>query len=249
MAELAFALLSFGVALAGGAAGLVLGNLRLPAAIALASGPAAGAGANLFISAASATAGTVSHVRGRRVDWRVAGLMAPPTAIAAFGAGLVAGYLPEDLLLIVIAAVLIVSGLDVLRQARADAPSDRPERGGPLAVIAVAAIVGALGGLVGLMLGSLRMPAMIRTLRMPAARAVGTNMLLGAVLGIAGLVGYVFGGGIDWRLAAIGTLASVPGALLGAGLTGRLSQPATLRLVAAAVVVSAVAILVQVVVG
>ena len=40
----------FLVAVAGGLAGLVLGNIRLPVALLLASTPAAGAGANIAIS-------------------------------------------------------------------------------------------------------------------------------------------------------------------------------------------------------
>jgi hypothetical protein len=49
----------------GGLAGLVLGNLRLPLVVLLASSPAAGAGANVGISgvAAITAAGKHAHVR------------------------------------------------------------------------------------------------------------------------------------------------------------------------------------------
>ena len=46
----------FAVAMAGGLVGLVLGNIRLPVVVLVASSPAAGAGANLGISAVAATA-------------------------------------------------------------------------------------------------------------------------------------------------------------------------------------------------
>jgi hypothetical protein len=49
---IALAAWSFAVSAAGGLVGLVLGNLRLPLVVLLASSPAAGAGANVAISGA-----------------------------------------------------------------------------------------------------------------------------------------------------------------------------------------------------
>jgi hypothetical protein len=77
----AFALWCFVVALAGGLAGLVLGNIRLPAALALASSPAAGAGANIGISAVSAAAAAIAHIRAGRVNWRLSS--AQPSSTSA----------------------------------------------------------------------------------------------------------------------------------------------------------------------
>ena len=51
------------MALAGGLAGLVLGNIRLPAVLAAASTPAAGAGANIGISGIAAAAASIAHIR------------------------------------------------------------------------------------------------------------------------------------------------------------------------------------------
>ena len=63
-----FAAWCFAVALAGGLVGLVLGNIRLPALLLVASSPAAGAGANIGISAVAATTAGAAHVRAGRVD-------------------------------------------------------------------------------------------------------------------------------------------------------------------------------------
>ena len=49
---------------------------------------------------------------------------------------------------------------------------------------------GLLGGIVGLILGSLRMPALVRLVGEQPARAVGTNVTVGFLVGIAGLVGH-----------------------------------------------------------
>lgn len=229
-----FAIWCFIVALAGGLAGLVLGNIRLPAALALASSPAAGAGANIGISAVAAAAASISHIRAGRVNWRLFAWLLPPSIIGAVAGGLISGELSRDALLTVIGVVLLYFGIDLLRPKRT---VERGGGGGRLATIAIGLGVGLLGGLVGLILGSLRMPAMIRWLGEPPARAVGTNLAVGFWVGIAGVIGHT-PGGVDWGLLGIGGAASVPGALLGARLTGRLSERRLLQAVGCILVVA-----------
>ena len=56
---------AFAVGLLGGVVGLVLGNLRLPLVVLLASSPAAGAGANVAISGAATVASARNPRAGR----------------------------------------------------------------------------------------------------------------------------------------------------------------------------------------
>ena len=63
-----------------------------------------------------------------------------------------------------------------------------------------ALLIGLLGGLIGLILGSLRMPALIRWLGQEPARAIGTNLVVGIAVGAAGLLGHL-PGGVDWTLS------------------------------------------------
>jgi len=63
----AIAVWCFVVALAGGMAGLVLGNIRLPVLLFAASNPAAASGANIAVSGLAAAAASVGHVRAKRV--------------------------------------------------------------------------------------------------------------------------------------------------------------------------------------
>jgi uncharacterized membrane protein YfcA len=231
----AFGLWCFIVALAGGLAGLVLGNIRLPFALALASSPAAGAGANIGISAVSAASASISHIRARRVDWRLFGWLVVPSIVGAVIGGIVSGELSRDALLIVIGAALLYFGIDLLRPKRAAAGP--PRGGGRATTIGIGLGIGLLGGLVGLILGSLRMPAMIRWLGEPPARAIGTNLAVGFWVGIAGVAGHA-PGGVDWGLLAIGAAASIPGALLGARLTGKLSEQRLLQAVGCILVVA-----------
>ena len=233
----------FVTALAGGLVGLVLGNSRLPALLLVASSPAAGAGANIGISAVAATTAGAAHVRAGRVDWRLVRWMLPPSVAGAVGGGLVAGALPSRVLLGVIGAALLLFGIDLLRPRRGSASRARTEPDVRAAVVAGLAI-GFLGGLVGLILGSLRLPALLRFVGEAPARAIGTNLVVGVAVGIAGVVGHV-PGGVDWTLLAIGAPASVPGAIVGARLTGRLDERQLLRAVGAILVVAGLAALAQ----
>jgi uncharacterized protein len=217
----------FLTALAGGLVGLVLGNIRLPALLLVSSSPAAGAGANIGVSGVAAATAAVTQVRAGRIHWRVFWWMAPPSVAGAILGGLVSGELPGKALLVVIGVLLIAFGIDLLR------PRGPIRRGDELnipAAVASGAVIGFLGGVVGLILGSLRMPALLRFVGEEPVRAVGTNLLVGVFVGAAGVVGHV-PSGIDWTAFAIGVAASAPGALLGARLTGRLDERQLLRAV------------------
>ena len=60
-----------------------------------------------------------------------------------------------------------------------------------LVAIVSGAVIGLLGGFVGLILGSLRMPALLRLVGETPARAVGTNLAVGVCVGVAGLLGHL----------------------------------------------------------
>jgi uncharacterized membrane protein YfcA len=226
----------FTTALAGGLAGLVLGNIRLPALLLVASSPAAGAGANIGVSAVAAATAAVAHVRAGRVDWRLVAWMLPPSVVGAVAGGLVSGTLPSHVLLAVIGGALLVFGLDLMRPRRGSAARARSEPDLQAAVVA-GALIGFLGGLVGLILGTLRLPALLRFVGEEPAHAIGTNLVVGFAVGVAGVAGHV-PGGVDWTLLAVGAAASIPGALLGARLTGRLDQGQLLRAVGTILIVA-----------
>jgi uncharacterized membrane protein YfcA len=231
----------FVTALAGGLVGLVLGNIRLPALLLVSSSPAAGAGANIGVSGVAASTAAVTQLRAGRIHWRVFWWMAPPSVAGAILGGLVSGALPGTILLIVIGIVLLGFGIDLLRRRE---PTKRRERLNIPAAVVSGALIGFLGGVVGLILGSLRMPALLRFVGERPVRAVGTNLLVGVFVGAAGIVGHL-PSGIDWIAFAIGAGASVPGALLGARLTGRLDERQLLRAVGIVLLFAGTVTLVQ----
>jgi len=246
VAYIAFALWCFTVALAGGLVGLVLGNLRLPLVVLLVGSPEIAAGTNLAISAVAAATAAVAHLRAGRVNWRLFAWMAPASIAGAVAGALLSGALPSRALLLAIAAVLLYSGLDLLRQRHPPLSAASPPRPPKLGAAAVTGgAIGLLGGFVGLILGSLRMPALLRVVGEVPARAVGTNLAVGFCVGVAGALAHLPSAAPDWGLLTIGAAASLPGSLLGARLTGRLSESQLIRAIGVILVVVGVVIAVQ----
>jgi uncharacterized protein len=233
----------FVTALAGGLVGLVLGNIRLPVLVLVASSPAAGAGANIGVSAVAALAAAVAHIRAGRIDWRLFAWMAPPSMAGAVIGGLLSGLVPGPALLIVIGVTLFFFGVDLLRSK----PGGRRTGSGRVsarAAVLTGALIGLLGGFVGLILGALRLPALLRFVGADTYRAIGTNAAVGFCLGVAGVFGHL-PGGVDWALLGVGAATSVPGAILGARLTGHLDERQLLRAVGFVLLVAGTAMILQ----
>ena len=220
MTELLVGLWCFLVALVGTSLGLILGTLRLPLLVLLASTPAAGAAANVGVSAVTAATASIAHLRAGRVNWRLVAWMTPPSVVGALIGGYVAGALPSEVLLAVIGTALILLGIRMWRGAGESLPATRSRR---RATVIAGFVIGLLGGLIGLILSTLRMPALLGPIGETAHRAVGTNVVVGFWLGVAAVIGHL-PSGVDWSLMAFGSAASIPGALVGSRLTGRLSE-------------------------
>lgn len=222
----------------------MLGSLRLPALVVVAASPAAAAGANIAVSAVSALTAGATHARARRVDWTIVLWMTPPSVAAAFAGGYFAHRLPERLLLGTIAIVLAWNGLQLLLALEAPRRSARPR----LAAFLSGGFIGLLGGAVGLILGTLRMPALLGAVGLDAHRAVGTNLVVGFFLGLSGFAGHALRSEVDWALLGVCVAATIPAAWGGARLAGRLSEQALKRAIGAVLVAVAAAIAAEVIV-
>jgi len=220
----------------------VLGTLRLPLMILLASSPASAAGTNIGVSAASAAAGSVRHAREGRVSWPVVWWMLPPSVVGAFLGGYFGSDLPEAALLGVAAGILVFNGFDLLL---------RPFQAEPRTRLRVAPAVlgglgvGALGGAIGVILGTMRMPVLLRGVGMTAAKAVGTNLVIGFAVGAVGLAAHAARLEVEWELLAVCAPAAVVGGWLGAHVTGRLSELFLRRAIGIALIVIAAALAVE----
>lgn len=225
---------SFVAGYIGSVLGLVLGTLRLPLILIAAGSPTAGAGTNIAISAAAAGAGGLRHARAGRVNWRVVAWMAPPSMVGAVVGSLLSDSVPRAALDGLIAAVLVWSGLDVALRPIVARPRERLRLGRS---VGYGLVIGAIGGAIGVILGTLRMPALLRSVGMDIRAAAGTNLVVGFLLGVAAFVTHIATLDIDWPLLGAGMAGAIPGAWLGAHVTGRASER-TLRLALGVVLVT-----------
>ena len=223
----------------------MLGTLRLPAILLLSGDAAAGAGTNVAISAASAASGGYRHARAGRVDWKTVAWMTPPSVAGAVAGALLTDAVPVRLLLAAIAAILAWNGVDLLVRPVRGRPAEDP-RLAPAVVFGF--LIGLLGGAVGVILGTLRMPALLRGVGLTAHEAVGTNLLVGFALGSFAFATHALLGEIEWDLLAAGIAGALPGAWLGARVTGRLSEDFLRRAIGLALIAIAVAFAVEAVV-
>jgi uncharacterized protein len=230
----------------GAALGLVLGTLRLPLIVVAAGDPTAGAGTNIAVSAAAAGSGGLRHIREGRVDWRVVWVMTPPSVVGAVAGALLSDNVPVRALYALIAAVLTWSAIDLAFRPVAPRPREKPSLA-PAAAYGLG--IGLLGGAIGVILGTLRMPALLRSVGLDVRRAAGTNLVVGFFLGLAGFAAHAFGLEADWWLLAAALAGAVPGAWFGARFTGIASER-TLRLALAGTMLAiGVAFAVQAILG
>jgi uncharacterized membrane protein YfcA len=208
----------------------------------VAGDPSAAAGTNIAISAAAAATGGYRHAREGRVSWRVVAWMAPASVVGAVVGALTGHLVPERALFAAIAAVLFWSGIDLLVAPFRANPSPEPNLW-PAAVSGL--VIGLVGGALGVILGTLRMPALLRAVGLDARRAVGTNLIVGFLLGVAGFVAHAFRLEVEWDLLAAGLAGALPGAWLGARVTGLLSERQLRQAIGVALLVIAAAFAVE----
>jgi hypothetical protein len=172
--------------------------------------------------------------------------MTPPSIIGAIVGALLTDELPTRLLLAVIAAILAWNGLDLLFR-----PIKGRETAEPRLTLAVlfGFAIGVLGGAVGVILGTLRMPALLRGVGLSAKRAVGTNLVIGFALGAVALVTHALLGNVDWDVLGVGIAGALPGGWFGARLTGRFSEEALRRAIGVALLTIALAFVVEIALG
>jgi uncharacterized protein len=203
----------------------------------LAAGDAASAaGTNIAISAAAAGSGGLRHAREGRVNRQVVAWMAPPSIAGALIGGYYGHHVPTRALFAGIAAVLAWNGLDLLISPFRARPAGEP-KATPAVVFGF--VIGLVGGALGVILGTLRMPALLRAVGLDARSAVGTNLVVGFLLGVAGFAAHALQLEVEWDLLAAGLAGAIPGAWLGARVTGRISEAQLRRAIGAALLLIA----------
>jgi uncharacterized membrane protein YfcA len=242
-------LLSFVLSFLGAAVGLVLGHLRLPLLIAYIGSPVGGASTNLAVSGLGALAGTYRHAREGRVWLSVLAFIGIPSAAGAILGVLLFVKVNRFWAHIGLGAVLLVMGINMLRARLPSSTEGDVRLPGPLRLlgeVGIGLFLGILASVTGLMMSSLRVPMMIRLLKIDPKVAVGSNMAIGFLTGLVGAVTSLTAGG-DFDLAVLAFVGppTMLGSALGARVTGRLRKETVQRLLGGTIAVLGLVMIIE----
>jgi uncharacterized membrane protein YfcA len=183
--------------------------------------------ASLLVVGISSATALLPRLRGGRVRWRIALVFGAAGMLAAFAGAAVNRLLPEQLVLLGFAAVMVAAGIRMLRPA-GEAGGDCALPGGGVhwrgclpKSIASGVAVGFLTGLFGVGGGFLIIPALVLLLGLPMTVAVGTSLVIVVLNSTAGFVAHAGSVELDWRLLAAFTGAAVAGSLTAGRLARR----------------------------
>ena len=227
------------VGILGGFVGLALGTMRLPALLLMGIAAPIAGGTNILVSSLSSLTGAVRHLREGRVNTRIVLVMGVPAFIGAFAGGFSSDLVSESFLIFLAGLLVFWQGAEFIILIRNRRRSNRGSqnlfgddlacasglftRNRMLAEGGIGLGVGLLGGAVGLILGSIRLPALIRILRVDPRIAAGSNLFIGFIMGSLGWVGHVIQGQVDYPLLVLMGGGAMVGSYYGARLTGRVS--------------------------
>lgn len=222
-------IVSFVLSYFGASVGLVLGNIRLPLLVYALGSPISAVGTNLAISVMGAFAGTYFHMKGGRVNLRLLVSIGVPSMIGAIFSVLALAHAKHEWVKVFIGLILIYSGFQLTKSKDSSSGEKKQSvRFNLLKEGVIGVALGALSGAVGLMLSSIRLPAMIRVLDIEPKEAVGTNLAISFLTGFVGAVTSLWVSGINLAIIAVVAPATLAGSYLGARFVAKV-DPLILR--------------------
>jgi uncharacterized protein len=230
--------------------GLVLGVVRFPVVMSVETSISITAGTNLGVSTLGAITAAIRHYRQNNIHFRVFVVMATTGAVGAFIGSFLTSYVPIVLLLSTIGSIVLYESFVLIRGSKIKNKNNNKHskpyndasykddsnyilnKNKRILVESIIAFgIGFLGGLVGLVLGSIRMPTMISLLKMEPRVAVGTNLAAASVMGMSGLIGHIINNNVDYLVLLIMGSAAMIGGYIGARYTNRFSDRSLKRII------------------
>ena len=182
----------------------------------LGGAPYVALGTPLPVIIPTALVGGATYARADEVSWRAIRYAAVPGVLGSIaGAWLTAIVDPHWLLLVT--ALLI--GWQAVRVGFGSGYAVRPRGTTPGWSYAVlGGFTGFISGLLGVGGGVVWVPLVTTVLGMPLKRALGTSLVLIAIVAVPGTIVHTVLGHIDWAIFAVLVLGVVPGARIGASI-------------------------------
>ena len=170
-----------------------------------------------LVVAATALFALIPHARRGNVKWRIGAIFSATAMAGAYLGGLAAAWFSGTTLLLLFAAMMVVTALAMFR-GRGELIAKQDEQLSPWLVVAEGLVVGGVTGLVGAGGGFLVVPALVLLGGMEMHKAVGTSLLVITLKSFAAFAGHAAHVVIDVPLALIVTIAAVAGSMAGGAL-------------------------------
>lgn len=163
------------------------------------------------------------YLRAGHVDFRIVRIgLAAGIPLAAFGAALTQ-WIPGGTLVLATDVILIVLAMRMLLHVKRAEPSetDTADAPGAFRILMLVGFVGLVAGLLGNSGGFLLVPLFVNLLRLPMKRALGTSLMLAAILAVPGTVVHAYLGHINWMITLALASTAIPFARVGARVSLR----------------------------
>lgn len=199
---------------------------------------------SLLVVGAASTFGSFHHWRAGNVDFRTGLLFGAAGMTGAYIGGRVGAFLDGTLLLLLFAAMMMLTAVAMWQGRRGRSAGAPAKRSTPRLLLQGLA-VGSFTGLVGAGGGFLIVPALALWAGLSMRAAVGTSLFIIVLNTLAGFLGYVSHVDINYLLVGEVTVMAIGGSFLGSHLANRIDPASLRRAFAVFVAVMAVFILVR----
>lgn len=148
-------------------------------------------GTSLATIVLTSSSSALNHMKFGNVDFAMIKPMAPGIILGGLLGSLVADWVPTAILPKIFAVIVLLLGLQMLLSVRIEQKASRHP---PMAVSFFGGgVIGLLSSLAGIGGGSLTVP-FLSWFGLEMRKAVGTSSMCGAIIGVAGMIGFVIAG-------------------------------------------------------
>jgi uncharacterized membrane protein YfcA len=204
---------------------------------------------SLILITATSLAALYTFSKKKKVDWKLALIMDPPTDIMAFAGGFLSSLIPESILKTILTIILFIAGVLMYKKRSQNAIIKQSNNWWiwhrnfngqnyavnlPLVLI-VTAMVGLLSGMLGITGGIIKLPIMVLLCGVPMDIAVATSTVMVAITALSGLAGHALNGSVDWKTGAVLAVAAVAGGLSGSSISININKELLKRIFAVVV--------------
>ncbi|OBJ39157.1 permease [Mycolicibacterium mucogenicum] len=183
---------------------------------------------SLLVVGIASAVGALPKIRAGHVQWRLAAVFSAAGIPATFIGSAIGRHLPQPVLLVGFAAVMVLAGIRMLQDNGGTGTACRVGDSGinwrrcASRSIPAGFLVGLLTGLFGVGGGFLIIPALVLMLGVEMPIAIGTSLLIIVANSLAGLLSHLSGTSINWTIAAAFVGTAIVGSLLAGHLGTRL---------------------------